>query len=104
MKIIDEELLDCFRGAGLCEYCGKLVVRREPHHLFCRGMGSGGRLDVRINLVAICATFSGGDNCHARAHSGEITRSELLEIVAAREQTTVEEIEATIHLMRRTPK
>lgn len=104
MKIIDEATLDLFRGPGLCEVCGKLVISREPHHLYCRGIGSGGRLDIRINLIALCAVFSGGDNCHARAHRGEIKRESLLEIVARREGTTSSSIEEEVWRLRRERK
>jgi hypothetical protein len=96
--IKDEPLLATFRGRR-CEWCGK--GRSEPHHVFSRGAG---RLDVRINLIALCAAFTGGDNCHASVHAGVITRSDLLAEVARREATTPEAIVAEIHRLRQLPK
>ena len=104
MRIIDEPLLDQFRGPGRCEHCGKLVRKRDPHHWAARGIGGGGRLDVRCNLVALCSTFAGGGNCHRLAHDGKIKRDVLLGIIAARERTTPEAVEAEIWRLRRTPK
>lgn len=60
------------------------------------------RLDVRINLVALCAAFSGGANCHYSAHySGKPSRAELLEVVALREGRTVESIVDEMNELRR---
>ena len=92
MKIIDERCLDRFRGEGCCEWCGQFVQRREPHHFFYkRGMSGGSRLDVPENLIALCATFHGG-NCHHRAEACEIKKEQLLEIVAKREGKSGQEI------------
>ena len=88
MQIADEACLDLFRGPGRCEWCGKMVKQREPHHILHRGSG---RVDIPENLVALCAVFSGGDDCHYRHHySGIPSTSELFEIAAAREHTTAE--------------
>lgn len=96
MKVIDEKLLGEFRG-WLCEWCG-LREWSVPHHLWARGMGGGGRLDVRINLISLCAF------CHNDVHAGLIQRCDLLAVVAARERTTQGRIEAEIYRLRRTPK
>ncbi len=101
MKIIDEPTLDCFRGPGVCELCLKRVKNRDPHHIHTRGAG---RLDIRINLIALCTAFSGGDNCHQRAHDGHVPRDRLLAIVAKREGWKVEDIINTIWELRRAPK
>jgi hypothetical protein len=85
MRVIDEPLLNEFRGPGVCEWCRRRVTRREPHHVYARGMGGGGRLDVRANLAALCAAFTGGDDCHDAAHAGRITKDELIAVVARRE-------------------
>ncbi len=47
-------------------------------HLWAKGMGGGGCLDVRINLIALCL------NDHGRVHLGKIARPDLLGIVAKR--------------------
>ena len=101
MKIIDPEFLAQFRGPGICEYCRRTVRNREPHHLFCRGMGGACQLDVMINLMALCATFSGGQHCHHRYHFGIIPKRELIAIVAHREGMTPEELEAEIRRLQR---
>ena len=99
--MIDEALLDEFRGPGVCEYCGNRVALREPHHWKARGMGGGGRLDIRGNLIALCATFNGND-CHNRAHALKIDRRDLLAIIAKREKRTPESIvEELFELLRR---
>lgn len=91
MIVIDEALLDQFRGPGRCEFCGALVKRREAAHVLARGMGGGSRLDVRENLVALCGPWDGA--CHLKSHQGQHpTTQDLLEVVAKREQKTAAEI------------
>lgn len=98
MKIVDELLLDQFRAAGHCELCGKWSPTRDPHHLARRGMGGGGRLDVRINIIALCWL------CHLRVHDGVIPRKEIIRLVAAREGISPEALVDEIHRLRRTSK
>lgn len=97
----NNKILAEFRGPGICSWCQRWVSRREPHHLWRRGCGGGSQLDIRINLVALCATFCGGLHCHALAHSGHILRCDLLAVVAAREGRLQGEIEAEIKELRR---
>lgn len=78
--IKDDAVLAEFRKAGPCEWCGLKCSRRDPHHIFARGMGGGRRLDLRTNLVGLCRP------CHDRAHDGEIGKEALVVIVAKREQ------------------
>lgn len=58
-----------------CEYCGKKNCYTNIHHI--KSKGSGGD-DIEDNLIELC-----GD-CHVRAHSGEISKQELLKIVKKR--------------------
>ena len=102
MRIIDEKLLSRFRGPGFCDWCKKYVRGRHPHHLWRRGIGGAWRMDLAINLAALCYAFQGGDNCHERAHSGEILRCDLLAIVAAREGVQQADIEREMWRLRRT--
>jgi len=105
MKIIDEELLDEFRGAGHCEVCDKLCLWREAHHIFAKGLGGGGRLDVRVNLISVGKTKPFPCcPCHGLIHQGKIKRDTLLLIVSEREGVSVSEIEEIIFRLRRTPK
>ncbi len=99
MIVKDEALLDEFRSGGPCEWCKRWAEPRQPHHLFARGHGGGNRLDVRINLAALC------HECHRAHHDGHRPlRCDLLAVVAAREGLIQNEIEAEIMQLRRQPK
>jgi hypothetical protein len=95
LKIIDEVLLEEFRTAPCCEWCGRATPGGcEPHHVFARGRSDGFRLDIRINLLALDRW------CHDRAHGGGISRKQLLAIIARREQRPAGEIELEILRLR----
>jgi len=106
MNIPDPEVLAEFRTPGPCENCGKLCKQREPAHIF---PVSGGRLDIRINLVALGSSrpFPLCD-CHASNHqrtNGKVlTQQRMLEITSAREQTTPEAITAEVYRIRALPQ
>ncbi len=53
-----------------------------------------------INLVAVGHTRTYQCQCHARIHSGEIKRDELLQIVSGRENMSVAAIIEEIHRLR----
>lgn len=93
-KIINKELLAEFRAKDRCEYCHKPAVC-QPHHVTTKGMGGWRRLDIRINLIALC------DGCHSAFHVGLIERADLLLLVAKREKTTQDAIEREIYRLRR---
>ena len=96
MRIVDRALLDSFRDKCKCEHCGAAVPTGcHPHHLWTRGMGSGGRLDIAINLIALCSL------CHRRTHDGAIHRDQLLAAVARREGIRADEIEQRIYNFKR---
>ena len=99
MKIIDEAVLDQFRGYGACEWCRR-ACWRDPEHTYRRGQGSSRRLDIREVLVALCR------ECHTKAESGhgEPSKDQLKALVAKREGATVEEIRDYVHLLWRLPK
>ncbi len=103
VKIVDEALLREFRTAGLCELCKRYCKLREPHHIFARGMGGGGRLDVRYNLIALGSTAI-FHPCHGDIHAGKVSRDAVIEIVAAREGVSVEAVMDEIWRLRRTIK
>lgn len=65
-----------------CEYCGS-PAHGWPHHIKTRG--AGGKEDP-WNLIQLCG------ECHEAAQTYKIPRRKLIEIVAAREGITVEEI------------
>lgn len=100
MRIEDKGLLREFALKRRCEYCGKTTpgVLADPHHLFARGMGGGGRLDIRINLISLCRED------HNAVHAGHIMRTDLLALVAQREGTSQDEIRAEIARLRKAPK
>ena len=60
-----------------CEYCGKKNCYTNTHHI--RSKGAGGD-DTENNLIELC-----GD-CHVKAHSGAISKEELLKIVKRRKR------------------
>lgn len=60
-----------------CEYCGKKNCYTNTHHI--RSKGAGGD-DIEDNLIELCGA------CHAKAHSGEISKQELLRIVKKRKK------------------
>lgn len=98
VKIIDERLLDEFRAEGCCELCRCFAGRREPHHIFAKGMGGGGRLDVRINLLGLCWI------CHCEVHNGQISRDACMVVVSNRDGMTCEAIQEEIWRLRRAKK
>jgi hypothetical protein len=99
MRVVDENLLQMFRGKPRCEWCGRTNGGQlQPHHLWCRGMGGGGRLDVPVNLIALCAV-----PCHHDAQEGRILKADLLAVVAAREGVLQQDIIDEVNRLRRTP-
>lgn len=97
MRVVSEETLALFRG-DRCEACGR-TARCHAAHVYARGMGGGGRLDVPINLVSLCPP------CHDAHHHGRApTRHDLVCLVARRYGQLPDVIEARLFLMRRAPK
>lgn len=94
MKIKDEKLLSLFRAKRQCQYCWTHTTV-QPHHVFARGMGGIRRLDVAINLIALCPF------CHRQFHDGHIQRHHLLEKIARREKRTVDDLLDELYLLLR---
>lgn len=94
--IINELLLQTFRDFPRCEWCG--VEGRgtlQPHHVICRGMGSGSRLDIPENLFAVCWKD------HDLIGRGKITYWQIIPIVAKRCGKGVDELrEYVFELLR----
>ncbi len=102
MKIINETILDEFRTPGLCHICKQPMRQRDAHHHVRKGAGGGARLDVRINLVAVGATLGFPlCPCHSDCQEYRIPAKQVLEIIAAREHQTVEDVEAVLYLLAR---
>lgn len=99
MIVKDKALLKEFAAKPVCERCGgKSRGALHPHHLFCRGMGGGSRLDIRINVLALCPA------CHGAFHDGNIPRGELVRVVADREKVDPSYIEVEVYRILRLPK
>lgn len=98
MRIVNQQLLKEFRYVARCEFCKRPSQGCDPHHLRCKGMGGGSRLDVRCNLIALDRL------CHSEFHAGNIAYYDLLAIVAAREGVNQRDIEAVVNLILRLPK
>lgn len=83
-RIINRVLLREMRNEIVyCERCGR-PGHGGCHHIKYKSQGGD---DIRENLVRLCV------NCHIHGiHAGRYDRLELIEIVAKRENKTVEEI------------
>jgi 5-methylcytosine-specific restriction endonuclease McrA len=62
-----------------CEVCDRTDGPFECHHIWSRGMGGGGRLDIRWNLIILCR------DCHALAHKHTLSKRTLWGIASERE-------------------
>ena len=102
MRLDNPELLDEFRGPGSCHGCGQQCRNREAAHILAKGMGGGGRLDHRWNLLALGGPWECG--CHRRQHNGLISIHALWDAVAKREGVSVDEIKQELWRIRRLPK
>lgn len=60
-----------------CEYCGKQNCWTNKHHVKSKGASGD---DIEDNLIELCGS------CHVKAHSGEISKQELLRIVKKRKK------------------
>lgn len=99
MIVKNQKLLDEHKQVGRCLWCNRYFSSLDPAHIFARGMGGGGRLDLRINVCSLCR------ECHTFHHSGhEPTRESLLAMVAKREACLQDDVERVIHLYLRLPK
>ncbi len=97
MIVVNKDLLAAFSHAGNCEWC-KVRAKVDVHHIWPRGLGGGSRLDIRINLIALCR------QCHDDVHAGHILRIDLLAIVAGREDVMQHHIERIVWWLLRLPK
>lgn len=98
MRIEHEPTLDFFRTARRCEWAGCPGLGMEPHHFYAKGLGSGHRMDVRINLIALCRLH------HNMAHSGQIARAALLAIIAQRQGEAPQDVLEALWVIDRLPK
>lgn len=97
MIIKNEALLREFRRKDRCELCHRLG-HVQVHHVYCRGLGGGHRLDIRENLISLCW------RCHRLFHDGLLRRDHFIEIIAYREGRSVEDITGTILRYRNAKK
>ena len=102
MKVIDKAALATPRSA-LCEYCGRYCRKpTERHHIICRGMGGGKRMDVPENLIDLGGPWD--CECHEAAQAAIITPEELLNKVAKREGRTVAWLKDFLNRLYLAPK
>jgi hypothetical protein len=97
--VVDEALLDSFRGPGVCSWCRKWVRRLDAAHVEPKGMGGWARIDLAINVLSLCRL------CHQSHHDGnEPEREQLLATVAKREDLLQGEIVARVLELKRRSK
>ncbi len=103
MRVPDNKILREFRQPGPCLFCKRWCRWPECAHIEARGMGSGSRLDLRINLCRLGGAWE--CNCHGAHHAGrEPTREQLFALVAARENCHQDAIRAALRDIRRLPR
>lgn len=73
-RIKNKKCIDKIRAIGHCEVCGSSYLL-QVHHIKTKGSGGG---DTKDNLVCLCF------KCHTKAHSGEISKERLRQIVGRR--------------------
>lgn len=96
MTIIDKPTLAKIRRLPCC-WCGRRVPS-EAAHLFAKGFGGGGQLDLAINTAPLCR------DCHQSSHDGHRPITvDLLALVAQREKVGQDDIRAAIDFFRRVP-
>lgn len=76
MRIANERLLDYFRGRP-CDFCGKRPPS-QAHHVYCRGFGSGSRLDHFLNVLSVCWECHGKYQADRKAGFDQIAEREGL--------------------------
>lgn len=96
MIVLHKTLRKKFSARGVCECCD----RRGPTdcaHIFSVGAG---RVDIAKNMVSLLRS------CHTLSHNAnsengvQPNHERLMEIAAKRENTTPEDIEATVYRLR----
>ena len=73
VRIRDKKLYYSYKR-DYCEWCGawKTYANLQRHHIVPRSQWGG---DEHENLIMLCTGF--GNDCHGKAHRGEITKDEL---------------------------
>lgn len=75
----------------ICEYCGTYIEKgNHIHHIHHRGSGGSNKKE---NLICLCS------KCHTKVHVCNISRWDLINIVARREGKTPEDICEIIGLL-----
>ncbi len=83
MIIENELLLAELRLPGRCCLCNRMCHVREPAHIIAKGMGSGRRLDVPLNLLSLGSTTRFECECHRKLHDQRTHTEEQLMLYAA---------------------
>ena len=100
MQWIEEAILTLFRNEGLCDWCMLPCKQRDPHHtVIRRGTGGGSRIDLAINLTALC------HGCHLEHHAGHAPlKCDLMAVIAAREKIDQQTIKDVLRAIRDAPR
>ena len=77
MRVVDEALLDYLRGLP-CAFCGARAPS-QVHHIGCRGMGGGSRLDKVLACLPVCWLCHGKYQADRKACFAKVAEREGLE-------------------------
>lgn len=101
MRILNDDLLLEGRSPGKCELCRKHCRERAYHHVVARGLGSGRRLDLSINLL--CLGMYPYCICHTLIDCKE-GYQRCLAALSKREKASTDAIERAIWFILRLPR
>lgn len=101
MIIVNDVLLKSFHRPGQCDFCGKFCPELEPHHLVCRGIGGGSRIDADFCILAVGAKLQ--CLCHNGRHSlkPNPTADEMLEKKSEILDCQPEDIRRAVYFLRK---
>ena len=95
--IEDDALLNYYRNQERCSRCLQPCWPCEPHHCYRKGMGGGSRMDVCLNILAVCRA------CHQHLQEAPGGREEGWRLIEKREGLEEGQAEAAVWVLLRRP-
>jgi hypothetical protein len=96
-RVIDPKGMKKVKAIDHCERCGRMsngFYNLEVAHV--KGKGCSGP-DIKGNCLKLCGHASMSRGCHGVDHRGAITDNELFNIIAMREDKSLEVIQDIVH-------